>query len=92
MIPAAKLWEKTSAKGNRYFVGRMGSLRVLVLENNRRESDADNTHTLMFAEAPAYDGTRMQAAPAEPSHPAPVHRRARRGGKTQQIDDDPVPF
>jgi hypothetical protein len=36
MIPAARLWEKTNAKGNRYLVGRMGSLRVLVLESNRR--------------------------------------------------------
>jgi hypothetical protein len=34
------------------------------------------------------------SAKAEPSHPAPapVHRRARRGGEKQQIDDDPVPF
>jgi hypothetical protein len=54
MIPAAKLWEKASAKGN---------LRVLVLENNRREGDADNTHTLMFAEAPQRDGACSQAAP-----------------------------
>jgi hypothetical protein len=94
MSPAAKLWEKTTAKRDGYMIGRMGSVRVLVLENNRRESDADNTHTLMFAEAPPYDGTRSQATPAEPSHstPAPAHRRARRGGKTQQIDDDPVPF
>jgi hypothetical protein len=68
----------------------MGGVRVMVLENNRREGDGDNTHTLMFAEAPQYDGTRAQAAPAEPSKP--VQRRALRGGKTQQIDDDPVPF
>jgi hypothetical protein len=52
------------------------------------------THTLMFAEAPQYEGTRSQVVPVEPPHPAPppVHRRARRNGKTQQIDDDPVPF
>ena len=47
---------------------------------------------LMFAEAPQRDGTHSQAAPAEPSHPASVQRRARRGGEKQQIDDDPVPF
>jgi hypothetical protein len=90
MIPAAKLWEKTSAKGNRYFVGRMGSVRVLVMENNRPEGENDASHILFFTDAPQ----RSQVTPAEPSHPAPapVHRRAQRNGKTQQIDDDPVPF
>jgi hypothetical protein len=90
MIPACRLWEKTSAKGNRYLIGRMGGVRVMVLENNRRESEGDNTHTLMFAEAPQYDGTRGQVAPAEPSKPA--QQRAKRSGEKQQIDDDPVPF
>jgi hypothetical protein len=45
----------------------MGSLRVLVIENNRRESDGDKTHPLMFAEAPQHDGARSQVTPAEPS-------------------------
>ena len=90
MLTACKLWEKTSAKGNRYLIGRMGGVRVLVLENNRRESDGDNTHTLMFAEVPQHDGMRSQATPAEPS--TPVRRRPQRNGKTHQIDDDPVPF
>ena len=32
MIPACKLWEKVSAKGNRYLVGHLGGVRVLVME------------------------------------------------------------
>jgi hypothetical protein len=43
MIPAAKLWEKISAKGDRYFVGRKGGFRVLVRENNRRDGDSART-------------------------------------------------
>jgi hypothetical protein len=88
LIPAAKLWENVSAKGNRYFVGRMSGVKILVMENNRREDENDASHTLFFTDAPQ----RSQVTPAEPSHPAPVHRPARRGGKTRQIDDDPVPL
>jgi len=73
MIPACRLWEKLSAKGNRYLIGRLGGARVLVMPNTRPESGDDSTHTLFFTDAPQ----RSQAAPAEPSHPAPapVQRR-----------------
>ena len=64
MIAACRLWEKVSAKGNRYLIGRLGGIRALILENTRPEPGDDSTHTLMFAEAPAYDGTRAQAASA----------------------------
>jgi hypothetical protein len=37
----------------------MGGVRVMVLENNRRESEGDNTHTLMFAEARGGDVCRQ---------------------------------
>jgi hypothetical protein len=76
--------QTVSGKGNRYLIGRMGGVRVMVLEYSRREGDDDNTHTLMFAEAPQYDAARSQFTPAE--------RCAQRGGEKQQMDDDPVPF
>jgi hypothetical protein len=88
MIPACRLWEKVSAKGNRYLIGRLGGVRVLVMPNTRAQSGDDSTHTLFFTDAPQ----RSQATPAESSHPVPVHRSARRGGEKHQIDDDPVPF
>jgi hypothetical protein len=31
MLTACKLWEKTSAKGNHYLIGRMGGVRVMIL-------------------------------------------------------------
>jgi hypothetical protein len=36
-----------------------------VLENNLREGDGDNTHTLCFGEAPQRDETRSQVTPAK---------------------------
>jgi hypothetical protein len=75
VIAACRLWEKVSAKGNRYLIGRLGGIRALILENTRPEPGDDSTHTLMFAEAPAYDGTRAQAASVEP----PPRQRATHG-------------
>jgi hypothetical protein len=39
VIPACKLWEKVSAKGNRYLIGRMGGVRVMVMTNSRPDGE-----------------------------------------------------
>jgi hypothetical protein len=86
------LWEKTSAKGNRYFVGRMGGVRVLVMENSRAESERDGTHTLFFAEAPAYDGNRSLVAPTGSLSSALDERPPRRGCNRPKLDDEVPPL
>jgi hypothetical protein len=90
LIPACRLWDKTSAAGNRYLIGRMGGERVMVMTNTRPEGENDASHVLMFAEAPQYSPS--QATPAEPSQAKPVRRRTQHGTEKQQMDDDPVPF
>jgi hypothetical protein len=52
LIKAAGLWQKTSVKGGQYLTGRMGGLKVLVMENRDRKTDDDPSHTLFVAEAP----------------------------------------
>jgi hypothetical protein len=52
MMKAAPLWAKSSAAGGQYLSGRLGGLRVLVMENRDRKSDDDPSHHLFFAEAP----------------------------------------
>ena len=47
-------------------VGRLGGLRVLVLENHRA-ADGDHTHSLMFSAAPQYDGAYSRQEPVEAS-------------------------
>jgi hypothetical protein len=83
MIPACKLWEKVSAKGNRYLIGRMGGVRVMVMTNTRPEDENDASHVLMFAEAPQY--YQSQAAPAESSHPAAQREDAADRGRSGAI-------
>ena len=52
MLKAAGLWQKTSVKGGQYITGRLGGVKVLILENRDRQSDDDPSHTLFFVEAP----------------------------------------
>jgi hypothetical protein len=52
MINAAGLWQKTSVKGGQYLTGRMGGLKILIMENRDRKSDDDPSHHLLVAEAP----------------------------------------
>jgi aromatic ring-cleaving dioxygenase len=57
MLPACRLFAKTSGKGRSYLMGRLGGLRVLVMP--KREAEAgDHTHVLMLAEAPQREGNR----------------------------------
>ena len=53
-----RLWAKTSAKGNTYMVGRLGGVKVLVMENRDKQTEDDPTHVLMVADAP--DSSRQR--------------------------------
>jgi hypothetical protein len=83
LIKAAGLWQKTSVKGGQYLTGRMGGLRVLIMENRDRKSDDDLSHHLLVGEAPARQGDeqRRQGQPQRsgfqgqraPDHQAPLN-------------------
>jgi hypothetical protein len=91
LLQAARLWERTSAKGTRYMSGRLGGVKVVILPNrDHAEDDPLNSHThiLYFQDGSATSPRPAERAPAEPrerSRKAAVPR----GGP---IDDDPVPF
>jgi hypothetical protein len=70
LIKAAGLWAKSSVKGGQYLTGRMGGLKVLILENRDRKSDADPSHYLFFAEAS--DRRQAAAGPRVADHQAPL--------------------
>jgi hypothetical protein len=52
LLKVAHLWAKSSVKGGQYLTGRLGGVKVLVLENRDRHSDDDPSHILYFTEAP----------------------------------------
>lgn len=41
LVKLAGLYEKTSQKGTRYFVGRLGSARLLMFANADKKQDSD---------------------------------------------------
>lgn len=53
---AARLWRRTDAEGGAHLAGKLGALRVLVLENRGRRGEDDATHLLLIG------------APASPPH------------------------
>lgn len=55
------VWIKTSAKGNVYFTGRLGAARILIMENNRRQSDADPSHEVFLCEVTEQSGNAGMA-------------------------------
>jgi hypothetical protein len=57
MLAACRLFSRTSGKGTPYLVGRLGGLRVLVMQKREGES-GDHSHTLLLAEAPQREGDR----------------------------------
>jgi hypothetical protein len=62
MLKVAGLWQKSSVKGGQYLTGRLGGLKVLILENRDRQFDDDPSHYLFFAEAPDRRQGGQQAA------------------------------
>ena len=103
MLKAAGLWAKSSTKGGQYFTGRLGGVKVLILENRDRKSDADPSHNLFFVEAP----DRRQSAGERPQErsggaggyqPTPAPQNAsgeRRGGSYgygQRVPDHQAPL
>jgi hypothetical protein len=68
MLKATGLWQKTSVKGGQYLTGRLGGVKVLVMENRDRHSDDDPSHILYFTEAP----DRRQGAAERPQDRAEV--------------------
>jgi hypothetical protein len=100
LLKACGLWERTSAKGNTYLVGRWGGVKILVMPNRDRQGDNEPSHHLLIAEAPDRAPQVRQKAEDTQKPPAPPSRRGRRQrppAATGQADgqpfhDDDVPW
>ncbi|MBI0535087.1 hypothetical protein D9599_05805 [Roseomonas sp. KE2513] len=58
LLPACRLYRKTSAKGAHYLTGRLGDLRVLVM-TKRDGDEGEHSHTLLIGEALQRDGAQV---------------------------------
>ena len=83
MIKAASLWEKTSAAGNRYFIGRLGGARILILENRSRGAEGEPDWQLFFC-----DGEKRENSRAK--RPASASRAARSASPPRTLAANPA--
>jgi hypothetical protein len=86
MLKAAGLWEKTSAAGNSYLTGRLGGVKVLILENRDRGGDSEPSHHLFFVDG-SKPAEARNAAPARSGYSARRPAAPQRGGS---LPNDPV--
>lgn len=105
-FPVAKLYKKTSARGNTYFVGRWGGARVTLLLSNETAEDGGEVWNLMLGEAPAKregqnGAQRSNSANERQSEPeAQRPENGKQGASVAQRDwqrpadrlNDPIPF
>lgn len=68
---AAKLYERTSAKGNQYFSGRLGGIRLAIVKTTETDDKGNPVWLLRMSEAPAYtpqqgDETASASNPRKP--------------------------
>jgi hypothetical protein len=98
LLRAAALWEKTSQQGRRYFVGRLGGVKLVIFEKRDRQSEDDPTHELFFAPAPERPrgdrgGQPRQASPRQ-QRPQPTRQpgQPRQYGPPEPGFDDELPF
>jgi hypothetical protein len=79
-ITAARLYERVSAKGRAYIVGRLGGVKIAVLKTDETDGEGHPIWELKFSAAPA---TRAKDRPAaadssRPDHQAPPAVREQR--------------
>lgn len=51
-VPMTRLFEKVSAKGNRYFTGRLGNARVLLFRDEHADTGGDPVWQMYLADVP----------------------------------------
>jgi hypothetical protein len=96
LLKAAGLWAKSSVKGGQYLTGRLGAMKVLILENRDRQGDDDPSHHLFFVEAAPRqgsqergDGARGPQLPLTGQRPSQPQRSGVQGHAGASREDGP---
>jgi hypothetical protein len=95
---AARLYRKTSDKGNTYFTGRWGGARVSLLKSRDVAEDGGEIWDLMLAEAPAPRQQQQTPASDEAKRQAqrpieqPTTQRRSEQSEPRGSLDDAIPF
>lgn len=106
-VTAFRMYERTSAKGNRYFRGRWGSCAIALLPTNETDKDGNPIWEMRLSQAPPSQASASSEPPADAKrdHQAPPSRPVSRPasapgapGARREVSgdgrthDDPIPF
>jgi len=101
-VTACRLYERTSAKGNRYMSGRWGQMRVTLLPTKEADKDGHPIWEMRLAQAPpvqtatasdgSQDARRHYQAPATRENAAKPQPRPAADGSGGRTLDERIPF
>lgn len=92
-VTVARLFEKTSASGNRYFFGRWGGAKVLLFHDARATEEGSGDAIWNLILQPAEESGRGQSSGRKPRQPRQPRqeRRQHRGQQPPPADDWQAP-
>jgi hypothetical protein len=76
MVKLAGLYEKTSAKGNKYFIGRLGNARLLMFANQDKQAEKDPDWLLYVQERNEEPAKSQRPGDGIPDPGWPTRRQA----------------
>ena len=88
-IKLARVFEKTSANGNRYFIGRLGFCKILIFQSNESGDGGEAIWDVLVQEAPS-NGKRQKPdkAPAAKATNETQKEPASRGNVNAPLNDE----
>ena len=91
-IKLARVFEKTSANGNRYFIGRLGFAKILIFQSNDSGDGGEAIWDVLVQEAPS-NGKRQKPdkAPAAKASSETPGKPANRDNVHAPLNDE-IPF
>ena len=96
-LNAMRLFEKTSAKGNPYLIGRWGGLKVAILKSADTADDGSPIWKMVLSEAAQRESTPRTESQASASRDYQRHRPCAAGKSEPEPSaapdfDDAIPF
>ncbi len=86
-VKLGRVFEKVSAKGTRYFTGRLGAARILMFQSRETADNGDPVWDLYLQEV---EDTRPQASQGERPRRRAERRESEPASQGEPFHDDPL--
>ena len=90
-VTLARLYERTSAKGNTYLTGRLGLAKIAVLKSRDTTDDGTQIWNIVIQEAPDSANGKRHTPKNAPAADAPIETPTEPASFDKALDDE-IPF